>query len=267
MLTGAFAAVGAEQDVRLFLTAPNVVKCDRDVTLTARVVDARTGRGVPGRVVHWSMPGKQSSADHLGARSSITDKEGYALMRLVLGRKAGSRTVKAGAAGERVQKQVRCAGGLPKTSAAPPSGFRDGPSAVLLAPPDTAWSGGTTPEPLPVTAIHMEGDGYAVPEGAAAHYPDTAWPGEGSNTYVYAHAREGHFKELWQVRTGDLVAMDMADGDVATYRVSQIHPVVEWDALEYLRPTDREIVTLQTCLTYDETAPRFVVIAERVSIT
>ena len=48
-----------------------------------------------------------------------------------------------------------------------------------------------------------------MPEGAAAHYPGTAWPGEGSNTYVYAHAREGHFLELWQVRTGDVVDVDL----------------------------------------------------------
>ncbi len=111
----------------------------------------------------------------------------------------------------------------------------------------------------------VEGDGYSVPDGAAAHYPGTAWPGEGSNTYLYAHAREGHFLELWGVRTGDLVQLDLADGGVADYRVTEIHPVVPWDALEYLAPTSGERLTLQTCLTYDDTAPRFIVIAEPVS--
>jgi sortase A len=130
-------------------------------------------------------------------------------------------------------------------------------------------------DPLPATAIRVErlgidlplveGDGSSVPEGAAAHYPGTAWPGEGSNTYVYAHAREGHFLELWQVRTGDVVEVDMADGAVAEYRVTDIMPLVRWDALEMLEPTDEEILTLQTCLTYAATAPRFVVIAERVA--
>jgi LPXTG-site transpeptidase (sortase) family protein len=128
---------------------------------------------------------------------------------------------------------------------------------------------------LPATALRLdrlgidldlvEGDGVTVPEGAAAHYPGTAWPGEASNTYLYAHAREGHFLELWQVRSGDLVEMDMADGSVASYRVTEIHPVVEWDALEYLAPSSSERLTLQTCLTYDDTAPRFIVIAEPVS--
>ncbi len=111
----------------------------------------------------------------------------------------------------------------------------------------------------------VEGDGVTVPDGAAAHYPGTAWPGEGSNTYLYAHARAGHFLELWQVRTGDLLELDLADGGEATYRVTHIEPLAEWDALQYLAPTRTERLTLQTCLTYDDTAPRFIVIAEPVS--
>ena len=275
ILTVAFAALGAEQDARLFLTVPNVVRCDRGATLTARVVNARTGAGVSNRVVHWSMPGKRSSGDRLSARSSVTNSEGFAVIRISFGPKAGLRMVKAGASGSRVQKPVRCAGGLPKTSTLPARGLVELSSSAPLAPPAATSVGVLSSEPLPVASIRLdrlgidlpitEGDGYHVPKGAAAHYPDTAWPGEGSNTYVYAHAREGHFKELWQVRTGDLVEMDMADGNVAAYRVSQIHPLVAWDALEFLHPTAGEIVTLQTCLTYDETAPRFVVIAERIS--
>ena len=143
---------------------------------------------------------------------------------------------------------------------------------ALLAQPATGSASGVGA--LPATRIRLdrlgidlplvEGDGITVPEGAAAHYPGTSWPGEGSNTYLYAHARENHFLELWSVRTGDLVEVDMADGAVAEYRVSRILPLVEWDALEMLAPTSEEILTLQTCLTYDETAPRFVVIAKRV---
>jgi sortase A len=118
---------------------------------------------------------------------------------------------------------------------------------------------------LGIGAPIVEGDGVTVPESAAAHYPGTAWPGDGSNTYLYGHARAGHFLELWQVRTGDLIELDLAGGGVASYRVRHIRPVVPWDALEYLHPTSTEQLTLQTCLTYDDTAPRFLVIAERVS--
>ena len=57
----------------------------------------------------------------------------------------------------------------------------------------------------------------------------------------------------------------MADGSEATYPVTQNHPLVAHDAFEPLEPTDSETLTLQTCLTYEETAPRFVVVAERVA--
>ncbi len=112
----------------------------------------------------------------------------------------------------------------------------------------------------------LEGDGYRAPDDAVAHFPDTAWPGDGSNTFIYAHAREGSSSSCG-TRTGDLVEMDMADGISADYRVTEIHPVVEWDALEYVASTDTEILTLQTCLDYAETSPRFVVIAERIPPT
>ena len=69
------------------------------------------------------------------------------------------------------------------------------------------------------------------------------------------------------MRTGDLVEMDMVDGTSADYRVTEIHPVVEWDALEYLAPTDTGSHPQHACLTYAETAPRFVVIAERIPPT
>jgi LPXTG-site transpeptidase (sortase) family protein len=111
----------------------------------------------------------------------------------------------------------------------------------------------------------IEGDGVTVPEGSASHYPGTAWPGDGSNVYVYAHARAQNFLELWQVRTGDTVAVEMSDGSVMRYRVSEIHPVVKWDDLAYLAPTSSEQLTLQTSLSYADTAPRFVVIAEPIA--
>jgi LPXTG-site transpeptidase (sortase) family protein len=110
----------------------------------------------------------------------------------------------------------------------------------------------------------VEGDGLVAPDDSAAHYPGTAWPDQGSNTFVYAHARKGRFLELWRVRTGDLVDVTMADGRVIEHRVSEIRPMVAWDDLDLLAPTDEETLTLQTCLSYDDTAPRFVVIAKRV---
>ena len=94
-----------------------------------------------------------------------------------------------------------------------------------------------------------------------AHYPGTAWPGSGSNIYIYAHARDGLFIKLWDAKEGDEVLLDTVDGRTATYIVDEIRPRTPWNALDMLEPTEREQLTLQTSTSYTATAPRFVVIA------
>jgi LPXTG-site transpeptidase (sortase) family protein len=107
----------------------------------------------------------------------------------------------------------------------------------------------------------VEGDGIEAPIGKAAHYPSSAWPGGGSNTYLYGHARTGMFINLWQARVGDTIELDLVDGTMRTYVVTQVLPKVPWDAMEYLDPTATEQLTLQTSTSYYATAPRFIVIA------
>ncbi len=255
---------------QVLLSGPSVVKCNRAATINAKVVSTETGKPIDNQIITWSLAQTQSLGDGLSQTSTITNKNGKTSVTLTFGPAAGPRVVRASIAGGSPTITVRCAGGLPRTSTVPPAGFVESAPAAPLAPPPSI----TSATALPATAIRMEslgidlplveGDGYSVPEGAASHYPGTAWPGEGSNTYLYGHAREGAFLELWRVRHGDRVEVDMADGSVAAYEVSQILPLVAWDALEYLAPSDREILTLQTCLTYEDTAPRFVVIAERL---
>ena len=107
----------------------------------------------------------------------------------------------------------------------------------------------------------VEGDGVDTPIGKVAHYPGSAWPGGGSNIYIYGHARVGMFLPLWQIHIGDTVEMDLVDGTSRTYVVTKILPKVPYDAVSYLAPTPTEQLTLQTCTSYYPTAPRFIVIA------
>lgn len=262
-----------QSQISLNLSGPNTVRCNRSATIRAKVISNSNGRPVRNQIVRWRLSGTQSRSDGLSASTSTTNRNGVATVRLSFGPVAGRRTVTASSANVSPSITVRCAGGLPATSVRPPDDYTEQPDSVLLRPGVEVAS--LEAGPLPASRVRLgrlgidlpliEGDGYTVPEGVASHYPDTAWPDEGSNTYIYAHAREGNFLELWQVRTGDLVEIDMTDGRVIPYRVSEIVPVVEWDALEYLAPTDTERVTLQTSLWYDDTAPRFIVIAERVA--
>lgn len=107
----------------------------------------------------------------------------------------------------------------------------------------------------------VEGDGVDAPLHKAAHYPGTAWPGAGSNIYIYAHAQRGMFLDLWNVRIGDEVVLELVDGSERVYRVTEIRPRTRWDDLSVLQPTPHEQLTLQTSTSYTATAPRFVVIA------
>lgn len=259
-----------QTNVKVILSGSSgTVKCNRSATITAKVVSAEKGKPIANQVVRWSLASAQSGGDGLSASSTLTNRNGLASVSISFGPVAGARTVAAAAGNASSGITVRCAGGLPKTSVRPPEGHAAEPSGALLRPPAVLEA--TTDGPIPMSRLRVdrlgielpviEGDGVTVPEGAASHYPGTAWPGDGSNIYVYAHARAQNFLELWQVRTGDTVKVEMADGRVMDYRVSEIHPVVKWDALEYLAPTTSEQLTLQTSLWYADTAPRFVVIA------
>jgi LPXTG-site transpeptidase (sortase) family protein len=107
----------------------------------------------------------------------------------------------------------------------------------------------------------IQGDGIDAPIGKAAHFPSSAWPGGGTNIYIYGHARTGMFIRLWDARVGDTVTLDLVDGTIRTYVVTKVLPTVPWDAVQYLEPTPTEQLTLQTCTSYYPTAPRFVIIA------
>lgn len=140
-------------------------------------------------------------------------------------------------------------------------------SAATLAPSPPA----TTSAGIRATRIRLdrldidlpivEGDGIDAPIGKVAHYPTSAWPGAGSNIYLYAHARTGMFLALWQARVGDRIGLDLVDGTSRFYRVTRVLPRVPYNAMQYLAPTPTEQLTLQTCTAYEADAPRFVVIA------
>jgi sortase A len=167
-------------------------------------------------------------------------------------------------------------------AAASPVGSSRSPSSTATPPSqsDGLSSEAPTDSPTPAPGIVakririarlnidlpiVEGDGIDAPMNKAAHYPDTAWPDEGSNIYIYAHAQKGMFLSLWDVAVGDEVLLDLVDGTTRTYRVSEIFPKAAWDAMYFLDPTPAEQLTLQTSTSYHATSPRFVVIARPAS--
>jgi len=166
--------------------------------------------------------------------------------------------------------------GSPSREPAPSFPAVGSSSAPSIASPSQDATPVTTPSPVPGKAIKakriqidrlgidlkiIEGDGIDAPLGKAAHYPGTGWPGGGTNIYIYGHAQTGMFLSLWDVKIGDVAVLTLVDGTQRTYTVDKIIPRAPWDAIQYLDPTPRERLTLQTSTSYHPTSPRFVVIA------
>jgi len=119
-------------------------------------------------------------------------------------------------------------------------------------------------ERLGISAIVSEGVDGRTLRRAVGHLPHTAFPGEAGNVALAGH-RDSFFRELRQVRRGDLVRLTTPDG-VFTYEVSW-SAVVEPYQIEVVRPTGHATLTLVTCYPFDYVgrAPqRFVVRALQV---
>lgn len=116
---------------------------------------------------------------------------------------------------------------------------------------------------LPLAEGDVERDAvrYETPDNFAFHLPGTAIPGDGGNSYIYAHARRGMFLSLWDARAGDEVLVITPDAREMRYVVSEVHPRVDATDLSWVAPTGSERLTLQTSTGPNPADPRFVVVA------
>lgn len=104
-------------------------------------------------------------------------------------------------------------------------------------------------------------DNQQTPEHAAFHLPGTRIPGEGSNSYIYAHARAGMFLALWDAREGDEVIIVTPTGAQLRYAVSEVHSRIPPTETKWVQPTPTERITLQTSTGPNPQDPRFVIVA------
>jgi sortase (surface protein transpeptidase) len=122
------------------------------------------------------------------------------------------------------------------------------------------------------------------PDDAAYVLCQSAEPGRGNNSYIIGHALQHLFKRLWNVTLGAEVKVLMSDGEVLRYVVTEIHANVSCPdsredpmpnpplALKYAppgcpgaawsRPTDHEVLTLQTSQGFNRNWGELVVIAK-----
>lgn len=101
----------------------------------------------------------------------------------------------------------------------------------------------------------------ATPEHVALVFPGSRDPGDGGNTYVYAHARAGMFLSLWNARIGDVVLIRSDAGVERVYEIALIAPRVDPSDTHWLDASGPERLTLQTSTGPRPDDPRFIAVA------
>lgn len=86
------------------------------------------------------------------------------------------------------------------------------------------------------------------------HVTGTTAPGRAGNTVISGH-RDTHFAFLEHVREGEEIVLELPNGAVHRYRVSD-SAIVHQREVGVLRPGDEDVLTLLTCFPFRAVNPR-----------
>lgn len=98
---------------------------------------------------------------------------------------------------------------------------------------------------LPVVDAKIVNGYWELSETTASYGLGSGHPGEKGNTVIFAHAREGLFYNLKDVKTGDTIYVFTKD-EWFKYKVNKITQVFP-NQTEVIKPTKNETLTLYTC--------------------
>jgi sortase A len=117
---------------------------------------------------------------------------------------------------------------------------------------------------LGLKTIVAQGDSAKVLRRAVGHLRETPLPGEPGNVALAGH-RDGFFRPLRNIRTGDAISLNTLDGEFV-YQVESTEVVFPSD-VQVLQPSRQNTLTLVTCFPfyYVGSAPkRFIVRARQI---
>lgn len=110
---------------------------------------------------------------------------------------------------------------------------------------------------------------FTALENGIAHFQGTSKPGEGSNIFIFGHSsfywyKPGNYKEIFK----NLENLQIGDGIILwyqkkeyQYQVTEIK-VVNPQEIDVLKPSQKEQVSLMTCVPPGTTLKRLIVIAQ-----
>lgn len=114
---------------------------------------------------------------------------------------------------------------------------------------------------LPVSEAKIVNGYWEVFEDKAAWGEDSGLPGTTGNQVIFAHAREGLFLPLKDVKEGQKVYV-FTDENWYSYEVREIKEVYP-NQKEVIEPTDDETLTLYTCSGFND-SKRLIIVSKRV---
>lgn len=114
---------------------------------------------------------------------------------------------------------------------------------------------------IPISVSPIINGYWKVYEDRAGYGIGSGIPGESGNVVIFAHAREGLFLPLKEIKTGDLVYL-LTSGSYLSYKVKNIKEVLP-NQTEVISPTLNQTLTLYTCSGFLD-KERLIVIAEPI---
>jgi LPXTG-site transpeptidase (sortase) family protein len=104
---------------------------------------------------------------------------------------------------------------------------------------------------LPITEAKIINGYWELSENSASYGLGSGYPGTPSNTVIFAHAKQGLFYNLKNVKVGEMIYV-FTKNKWHGYKVSKIDAVFP-NQKEVIMPTKKETLTLYTCTGfYDE---------------
>jgi sortase A len=117
------------------------------------------------------------------------------------------------------------------------------------------------------TLVVLEGSSGRNLAFAPSHDAASVLPGEPGNSVISAH-RDTHFRELKDVRVGDRISVERADGQQFLFAVTDVR-VADSRTMRIALDDDEPRLTLVTCYPFDAISPggplRFVVTAHWIA--
>lgn len=113
---------------------------------------------------------------------------------------------------------------------------------------------------VPVVEAPVTGGLWELSETSASHGQGSANPGEKGNAVIFAHARDGLFGPIRDMKNGDAVYIFTKERwfKYKIVDIKQVNP----DQLEVIAPTGDETLTLFTCSGFLD-SKRFIAVAKR----